>query len=229
MAVFWDRSELMSAIQMMASFPPKAAGLRGGTVGAAAAATSCSVGLPTGTRDGDLLVLFVNTLSNSAGTVITPPAGFTERLLITYGLTLRKCAVYTKTANDEGESYDVTTSQSNSIILGMVAIKSNDGIATYDSISANEKTTQTTTCSRNSHTVAAKNSVLLFAAFSTDSAQSCSTPSGFTELFDQTIGSVYAVHLAVSYKSGGAGSSGSSTQTLNIAQYNVGVSVAIGP
>ena len=96
--------------------------------------TAISVNKPSGTVNGDIMVMFFAT--NGTGT-ITPPSGWTNRASLTNGN--RKYHVYTRTAASEGSNYSfsfTTTTFTSAIIYSVANATAYDSIQTATATAA---------------------------------------------------------------------------------------------
>lgn len=96
--------------------------------------TSISIDKPSGTTNGDIMVMFFAT--DGTGT-ITAPSGWTNRASLTSGS--RKYHVYTRTAASEGSSYSfsfTTTSFTSAIIYSVANATAYDSIQTATATAA---------------------------------------------------------------------------------------------
>jgi hypothetical protein len=96
--------------------------------------TSITINKPSGTVDGDIMVMFFAT--NGTGT-ITPPSGWTNRASLSNGN--RKYHVYTRTAASEGSTYTfsfTTTTYTSAIIYSVANATAYDSIQTATATAA---------------------------------------------------------------------------------------------
>lgn len=96
--------------------------------------TAISIDKPSGTTNGDIMVMFFATLGTGT---ITAPSGWTNRASLTNGN--RKYHVYTRTAASEGSSYSfsfTTTSFTSAIIYSVANATAYDSIQTATATSA---------------------------------------------------------------------------------------------
>jgi len=196
----------------------------GGTTGSGA--SSVVVTKPTGTVDGDLLVVIVTTAALAPVIAVTPPAGWTLRASKTTS-TEGGLHVYTKTASSEGASWTFTLNFS---IQNAWAALAFSGSPLYKSVAAAGSNVNTS--SPQAPTIVAAVGDLMIAIVAGPSAsgsgRTFTAPSGMTERADQNSSTTAANTSAATLDISSGGATGAKTFTASgdLADY-YGVSILL--
>lgn len=182
-----------------------------------ATASTIVVTVPTGTIDGDVLVMGVSARGNLAGSAVTTPSGWTLRgtpIQTGNGVADQSLYMFTRVASSEPASYTVTVGSTTRIMAAMLAYSGVDNTTPFDVASGNSGASSASAVAPTLS--AAATGEMLVEFFASVSNSTWTAPTGSTERVDISVGSVTSFEAADELLSA-SGATGTRTATSSVA------------
>jgi hypothetical protein len=194
-------------------------------VSAGTGSTSAIITKPSGTANGDYIVMAIVAGSMTTGGTFTGPAGFTER--VDPGAVVN-CAVYTKVASGEGATWTINFPNGARLAAVVAVFRNATAFGVIGTVSSNQ-VSPATNITAPSVTVPTNNSLLLAMYFCNGSGRGTdfANPSGFTTVVTDTDGD--NPYLAMFSKVVSSGATGTITSVAPSASDKRGVLLSLSP